>query len=42
MKKKTKNNLPEGYKIIINDVVVRKSKRVEHTSSRLYENKERA
>ena len=44
MKKKTKNNLPEGYKIIINeqDIVVRKSKRVEHTPSRLYENKERA
>ena len=44
MKKKTKNNLPEGYKIIINeqDVVVRKSKRVEHIPSRLYENKERA
>ena len=34
-------NLPDGYKIIINeqDVVVRKSKRVEYTQSKLYENK---
>ena len=36
--------LPKGYKIIINeqDVVVIKSKRVEYTPSKLYENKRRA
>ena len=37
-------NLPKGYKIIINerDVFVRKSKRVQYTLLKLYENKRRA
>ena len=35
-------NLPEGYKIINEqDVVTRKSKRVEYILSKLYENKRR-
>ena len=37
-------NLPKVYKLIINEqgVFVRRSKRVEHTPSKLYENKGRA
>ena len=37
-------NLPKGYKIIITerDVFVRKSKRVQYTLLKLYENKRRA
>ena len=36
-------NVPEGYKMIMNeqDVVARNSKRVKYTTSKLYENKGR-